>query len=204
MNDFNGEGLFILAAIVIAFVNWLSNTLKQRAAKREIERRRAKGELVEPRQVEHVEDEGWPQPDEPVTPHEEANARLRAFFDSLAPQETPPPPPPETTSSRERERVTQERERVAKERAAAQQVVADPLSKPSARWQAPKVRKPKFSAEEKRALKRLEARSSPATSTATREHPLIQELLKRGGARDAIIFAEILGKPKALAEQESP
>ncbi len=180
MDGFDGEGLFILAAVVIAFVNWLSNTLKARAARRETERRRARGELPP---TETADEEGsWPEPDTApdiyVPGGADANQEIRDFFAALS-GEAPPQPEPVP-------------------------VVEAPLlqREPAPRWETPPPIEPELSAAERRALDNIQ--EFPLSPDASRQrrpvHPIVDMLRSSVGARNAIILAEVLGKPKALAE----
>lgn len=188
MDDIGGEGLFILAAVVIAFINWVSNTLKQKAAQREIERRRARGDL--PEEPVHESLEGWPEPDvHPQGGAADANQEIRDFFSALAggqpaqQQAQPQPQAPPTP------------------------VVVAPASTPpptaKSSWSAPELRTQTLSPSERAALQRLEgAKLQVATHRVSQrgQHPIIKQLRRPGGARDAVIFSEILGEPKGLAE----
>ena len=192
MDGFSGEGLFILAAVVIAFVNWLSNTLKQRAAARDAAERRAHGELPEEEHEQHGahDDTSWPELDETPAPTSrraatDPNQEIRSFFEALSGGQQAQP----TTRAR----------------------VQAPPPVPSSEQQAPawserKVEQPQLSAIERAALHRVERREDLAIQRKLHDreskHPLIALLRKEGGARQAIVLAEVLGKPKALAETD--
>ncbi len=193
---FDSESLIVLAALVIAFVNWLFNQLKEAAARKERERRIANGEEVEDDEpdfeVVYVD-----QPE--AGPAESAGSAgtgtgldaLRHYFESLA-------VPPGAQAA--------EAERARQQGAGARQPQPSP-SHPqqqraaTGRPQAPPP--PALSAEERRALQRIsKARSSwEVKPDAKKPHPLIAKLREPGGAKQAIILAEILGRPKALSDR---
>jgi hypothetical protein len=188
VDDIGGEGLFILAAVVIAFINWVSNTLKQKAAQREIERRQARGDV--PEEPAQESSEGWPEPD--VSKQggaADGNREIRDFFSALAggqpaQQQPQPQAPPEPVAAT---RPT-------------------PTSPPTAQssWAAPKIKKPTLSASERAALQRLKGgqlQVAGARSKQRSRHSIIEQLRRPGGARDAVVFSEILSKPKGLAER---
>lgn len=187
----DGEGLFIIAALVIAFINWLSNSLKRKAALREQERRRARGELVEEESVDwgmESDDSTFPEPDEPVVREsQDPNAEIRAFFEALsgnAPQQAPPPP---------------------QEAPVAVQAQPTPVAVEQApdHWRAPEVRRGRLSAAEKAALSKVRDGFSKPQRKRGDNFALIRRLFREGGVRDAVIFAEVLGKPKSLEEDEA-
>ena len=196
MDEFSGEGLFILAAVVIAFVNWLSNTLKQRAAARDAAERRARGELPEEEHEQHGahDDSSWPELDESPAPSQrrsvaDPNQEIRNFFEALSGgQATQPQPQP-----------------TARVQVQTPPPVPSSQEQPPA-WSERKVERPQLSAAERAALHRVERQQDLATQRGLHarkaKHPVIDLLRKEGGARQAIVLVEILGKPKALAEPD--
>jgi len=169
MKDNGGEGLFILAAIVIAFINWLSNTLKKKAAARDSARRQMLGDQPPP--TPDVESDGWPEPDswpEPDvhTPATQNSQDIRDFFAALTggSSEQPQPEPPYAPT-------------VIHTMEAPPEHVA-PARRAPTRSSAPEIRKKK-------------------------RHPIIAQLRTSHGARHAILLAEIIGKPKGLADNGS-
>ena len=190
MGDFDGEGLFILAAVVIAFVNWLSNSLKKKAAAREEQKRIARGE---PPAAE--EESGWPDAEQPTIAKSDANSQLHSFFESLAQTAAPAPPPPQEERARPARQIPAPR---------VEAVAPPPIRSEAASWQAPEVKRAKLSEAERRALANLGGISASRRKKRSREgaHPLIAKLRESGGAREAIVFAEIIGRPKALAEHD--
>lgn len=171
----------VIAFLVIAFINWLSTTLKEKAAQREIERKRARGEIEEDTIDWGEEEPHWQQPGETQpapAQQQQTNQKdeLRDFFEALA-GKTPP--------------------------RQAEAVVATPAPTPVER-RASEVKRVKLTAEEKAALRSYEANNTGGVERpAIKIHPLIQKLRKPGGPRDAVVFAEIFGKPKGMADSES-
>lgn len=179
----DGQGLMVIAFLVIAFINWLSTTLKEKAAQREIERKRARGELEEdtfdwgeeePQWQQTAEARPAPAQQQPINQKDE----LRDFFEALAGKTPPRQPEPVATAQ------------------------APSTAARTAR-QASEIKRVKLSDQEKAALRRFEANSTGGMERpAIKVHPLIEKLRQPGGPRDAVVFAEIFGKPKGMADQE--
>ena len=195
MDEFSGEGLFILAAVVIAFVNWLSNTLKQRAAAREAAERRARGELPEEEHEQHgaYDDTSWPALDEPQAPARQPaadpNQEIRNFFEALSGGQ-PAQPQPQPT-------------------ARVEVPTPPPVPHPESQarsWSERKVERQQLSAAEQAALARVQRQRDLTLQHELHSrgsaHPAMALLRQRGGAQQAIVLAEVLGKPKALAEPD--
>ena len=179
MDGIGEQGLFIIAALVIAFINWLSGTLKKRKSAQHDSDEHIHGNHREASEetLSHADHDSWPAPDDeqdlPVADLQQGtndpNREIREFFSALSgtsPVEAPP--------------VTVIEEKLP--------VQPPPIPEPATI--------PKSQSSEAYYIAPHDADSS----RKKRIHPIIQKLLKEGGARDAFIFTQILGKPKALGE----
>lgn len=180
MDGIGENGLFIIAALVIAFINWLSGTLKKKKAAQRDADEHSHGNHHEASEetLSDAGHESWPAPDDeqesaplvasaPNPEPDDPNREIREFFAALSgtpPVEAPPvpvmeveeqaPPPPPTEPVHE-------------------------LPSNEGYHVIPHV---------------------AGSSRRSSQHPIIKKLLKEGGAREAFIFTQILGKPKALGE----
>jgi len=181
----DGQGLLVLAFVVIAFINWVSNTLKERAEQREAAKRRSRNLSESPPPAR--EQDSWPAPEPTTVSREEADPsqQLRDFFDSLSGNKPKPA-----------EQPAQKPEPVAK--------IPAPRAERVESWKAPEVTQAALSAEELQALDRLN-NAKPRRRRSSRSsggHPLIKKLRTAGGAREAVLLAEVLGQPKGLSEHQ--
>lgn len=183
----DGQSLFIIAAIVIAFVNWLSTKLKKRAAARKGEASLEIAAEEEP--TPKPEEESWSEPDELVdSPQPQAiepDPGIREFLDALS--GTAPPPQPQPLPPI---------------------ILSEEAPYPDGAFEQPGTQKEPSD----RAIKREQKKqTSPAdlhldylkfmsTKKSKPVHPIILQLRKEGGAQQAIVLSEILGKPRALSE----
>ena len=179
MEGIGEQGLFIIAALVIAFINWLSATLKKKqASRKEDDPQEAQALHREEEEAQsYIDHSSWPSPDgEPnlgATPasspsiiEEDPNQNIRDFFAALS--GTPPvkaPPVPVTE--------------IEQAPSVPQPLIELPSNTPGVSFPANPFAYPK-------------------SSRQSSLHPIIKKLRQEGGAREAFIFSEILGKPKSL------
>ncbi len=176
MDGIGEQGLFIIAALVIAFINWLSGTLKKRKSAQhgDDEQSQAHHREASADALSHADHDSWPAPDDeqesaplvasaPNPEPDDPNSEIREFFAALS--GTPP-------------------------------VEAPPVPVMEVEEQAP----PPPPTEPVHELPSNEGYHVVGSSRRSSQHPIIQKLLKEGGAREAFIFTQILGKPKALGE----
>lgn len=193
MENFS-EGFFVLAVLVITFINWVSDQLKRRAAKK-------RGEPVEEEdgskyiffedEAESDQETSLGQSESARGPREDPNEEIRRFFEAISGQapvveaprpepqfveETPPPVP-----------------KVARASAKAAGQIPEET-----------VKKPELNAEEKAALERYQrminaggiARRAEARAAST---DALRDILRnKDSVRQAILINEILAKPKGL------
>ena len=182
MEGIGEQGLFIIAALVIAFINWLSSTLKKRQAAQRNEADPEEAQALQRQADEEaqsfIDDDSWPSPDDdpdtgapssssPPTVQDDPNQNIREFFAALSgtpPVEAPPVPVTELEQ--------------------ASPVPPPPVALPRTPVVATKAT----------------AFSLPAARGQSGPHPIIRKLRQEGGAREAFIFSEILGKPKSLRQ----
>ena len=181
MEGIGEQGLFIIAALVIAFINWLSATLKKKqASRKEDDPQEAQALHREEEEAQsYIDHSSWPSPDgEPnlgATPasspsiiEEDPNQNIRDFFAALSgspPVKAPPVPITELEQS--------------------PPVPQLPVELPS---------------NTSRASSPVTPFSFPTSGNQSSLHPIINKLRQEGGAREAFIFSEILGKPKSLRQ----
>ncbi len=181
MEGIGEQGLFIIAALVIDFINWLSSTLKKRQAAQRNEADPEEAQALQ-RQAEEeaqsfIDDDSWPSPDDDPdtgapsssspTVQDDPNQNIREFFAALSgtpPVEAPPVPVTELEQT---------------------SPVPPP---PVALLRTPAV------------ATKATAFSLPISRGQSGPHPIIRKLRQEGGAREAFIFSEILGKPKSLRQ----
>ena len=181
MDGIGEQGLFIIAALVIAFINWLSGTLKKKQAAQRGDDEQSQAHLREVTEDAQVQDDhdDWPSPDDeqnspplaaaqPVDP----NRELREFFEALS--GSPPIQAPPVTVIEE----------------------TLPIQPPPFTETAPV---PEYQPSKDHYF----VSQTGGSSRRSRIHPIIQKLRREGGAREAFIFSEILGKPKALRKTNS-
>ena len=180
MEGIGEQGLFIIAALVIAFINWLSTTLKKKQAAQsgddQQEQVQAHQRQADEEAQAYLDADSWPSPDDdgevasvgpaPSPQPDDPNREIREFFAALSgtpPVEAPPVPVME---------------------------VEEP----------PPVPLPPV--EPVHELPSHEGHHIAPYAAGSRrrsgQHPIIKKLRKEGGAREAFIFSEILGKPKSL------
>lgn len=184
MDGIGEQGLFIIAALVIAFINWLSGTLKKKQAAQRGDDEQSQAhlrEVTEDPQAQSDHD-SWPSPDDgqnsrpqaasnaeqPVDP----NRELREFFTALS--GSPPVQAPPVTVIEE----------------------TLPIQPPPFTEPAPVPEYPPSKGH-------YSVIQTGGSSRRNRIHPIIRKLRREGGAREAFIFSEILCKPKALRKTNS-
>jgi len=176
-----GQELLIIAIIVITFINWLSQTLKAKAAKKN-------GEIVDEshEQVNAVNEQAQHGPDQEMSESPAAQGPgqpmdIREILAAMTGAEAPEQPRPVPV-------MTQEQQVLEPELEVFDPYVLEPEPEPD---QEPEV-------SEAYGLK-------PGLAASTRKsretHPIVLKLRHEGGAKEAIILSEILGKPKALRDQ---
>jgi hypothetical protein len=179
MEGIGEQGLFIIAALVIAFINWLSSTLKKKQAAQRNEANPEEAQALQRQADEEaqsfIDDDSWPSPDDDPdgtpsssTVQDDPNQNIREFFAALSgtpPVEAPPVP------------VTELQQ--------ASPVPPPPVALPGGTPAAPTS---------------ATAFALPAARGQSGPHPIIRKLRQEGGAREAFIFSEILGKPKSLRQ----
>ncbi len=183
MEGIGEQGLFIIAALVIAFINWLSSTLKKKQASQqdptEQEPSQAHRRQADEQAQAYLDDDSWPTPDDgaaqaigPATNPEpdDPNREIREFFGALS--GTPPVEAPPVTV-------------IEEELPIQPPPVPEPIPEP-----------PSSNAYHVVA-------HVGSSGRRERAHPMIKKLRQEGGARQAFIFSEILGKPKALQNKGS-
>jgi hypothetical protein len=177
MEGIGEQGLFIIAALVIAFINWLSTTLKKKQAAQSGDEQQ---EQVQAHQRQADEDaqayldaDSWPSPDDDgeISQPDDPNREIREFFAALSgtpPVEAPPVPVMEVEE-------------------------APPVPPPPVE---PVHELPSHGGYQ------IAARVG-SSRRRSGQHPIVKKLRKEGGAREAFIFSEILGKPKSLQKTSS-
>ena len=185
MEGIGDQGLFIIAALVIAFINWLSATLKKKQASRKEDDPQDAQALQRDADEEAqalIDYDSWPSPDDEPNPEattasspsiieEDPNQNIRDFFAALSgspPVKAPPVPITELEQ--------------------APPVPQLPVESPS---NASEVSSP------------VTTFSYPTSGNQSSLRPIINKLRQDGGAREAFIFSEILGKPKSLRQSGS-
>ena len=183
MEGIGEQGLFIIAALVIAFINWLSATLKKKQASQRKEDAPQETQALQREAEEearsYIDHSSWPSPDDdsnleaspassPSIIEEDPNQNIRDFFAALSgspPVKAPPVPITELEQS--------------------PPVPQLPVELPS---------------NTSRASSPVTPFSFPTSGNQSSLHPIINKLRQEGGAREAFIFSEILGKPKSLRQ----
>ena len=183
MDGIGEQGLFIIAALVIAFINWLSGTLKKKQASRRSadEQVQAQHNEASEEPLSHTDHDSWPAPDnEPDLPLADSeleprdpNREIREFFAALS--GTPQVEVPPATVIGNIPEI------------APTPVTAPPLSTEHVG--------PYTIADHDHDH---DHDHPQAGNRKIQVHPIIRQFRKEGGARQAFIFSEILGKPKAL------
>ncbi len=178
-----GQGLIVIAIIVITFINWLSQTLKEKAAKKN-------GELVDEsnEKVNVVNEQAQHRPvqdiaESPASQMPGPEIGIRELLATLSGAEAPeqPRPVPIITQEQQEQEIVQEIQSVTEvsdwepELRTELSGPKDPIPEPTLTINS--ARKPK------------------------KTHPIALKLRSGGGAKEAIILSEILGKPKALQKQ---
>ena len=181
-----GQELLIIAIIVITFINWLSQTLKAKAAKKN-------GEIVDEshEQVNAVNEQAQYGPDQEMSESPAAQGPgqpmdIREILAAMTGAEAPEQPRPVPV-------MTQEQQVLEPELEVFDPYVLEPEPEPEPD-QEPEV-------SEAYALKPGLAASTRSTRKNRETHPIVLKLRREGGAKEAIILSEILGKPKALRDQ---
>ena len=178
-----GQGLIVIAIIVITFINWLSQTLKQKAAKKN-------GELVDEsnEKVNVVNEQAQHRPvqdigESPASQMPGPEMGIRELLATLSGAEAPeqPRPVPVITQEQQEQEIVQEVQSVTE--------VSD--------WK-PELRTESSGPKDPIPKPKLTIRSA---SKPKKTHPIALKLRSGGGAKEAIILSEILGKPKAFQEQ---
>ena len=181
MDGIGEQGLFIIAALVIAFINWLSGTLKKKQAAQqdagEQEQPQAHQRQAGEEAQASLDHDSWPAPDDEgeVAPvaggpePDDPNREIREFFAALS--GTPPVEAPPVTV-------------IEEELPIQPPPIPDPIPEP-------------------KSSEGYHVAYVASSSRRDRTHPIIQKLRQEGGAREAFIFSEILGKPKSLRKTSS-
>ncbi|MDA7605670.1 hypothetical protein N8631_02710 [Verrucomicrobiales bacterium] len=182
-----GQGLLIIAIIVITFINWLSQTLKEKAAKKNgqiLDESHEKVNLVneEAQQSQNREISESPAPQGPG-----AEMGIREFLAAMSGAESPEQPRPVPV-------ITQDQQGQEQEPVQQIQSVTEVFD-----WEPEQEQKPEVS--EPYDLETELPKPIRSVENVRKIHPIILKLRREGGAREAIIFSEILGKPKALRNQ---
>ena len=180
----DGQGLIVIAILVITFINWLSQTLKQKAAKKDGElvdksNERATAAKKEPQYIHNQEIAREPSPQRPGP-----EMGVREFLAALSGSEAPQQPQPIPVITHEKE--LQEQSKVQE----IQHDTAISDWKTQLRTKTTGLKDPKpvptFTISSDRKFKKT--------------HPIALKLRREGGAKEAIILSEILGKPKAFTD----
>ena len=180
----DGQGLIIIAIIFITFINWLSQTLKKKAAKK-------RGEPVEEpaeqataatKVAQYGTDQEISEPTIPQRSGPEMD--VRKFLAALSGTEPPQQPQPVPI-------ITQEQEEQEQGKVEEVLTVTE-----SADWEPEPATEPA----------RLRDQSPDSdqildfNKKTKKTHPIVLKLRSEGGAKEAIILSEILGKPKAFTD----
>lgn len=183
-----GQGLLIIAIIVITFINWLSQTLKQKAAKKN-------GEIVDEsyEQLSKANEEAQYGPDQEMSesPSAEGPAQpvdIRELLAAMTGAEAPEQPRPVPV-------ITQDQQVPEPELEVIDPYYLEPEPEPEP--------DPEPAPDASEAYDVIPDHIEPIGSVRKKikTHPIALKLRSEGGAREAIILSEILGKPKALRDQ---
>ncbi|MBA71254.1 MAG: hypothetical protein CMO73_01125 [Verrucomicrobiales bacterium] len=181
-----GQGLLIIAIIVITFINWLSQTLKQKAAKKN-------GEIVDKsyEQLKKANEEAQYGPDQEMSesPSAEGPAQpvdIRELLAAMTGAEAPEQPRPVPV-------ITQEQQVPEPELEVIDPYYLEPEPEPEP--------EPALGAFEAYDVTPDHIEPIGSVRKKIKTHPIALKLRSEGGAREAIILSEILGKPKALRDQ---
>ncbi len=182
----DGQGLIIIAIIFITFINWLSQTLKKKAAKKRgepveepAEQENAATKVAQYSTDQEISESTIPQRSGP-------EMDVRKFLAALSGTESPQQPQPVPIITQEQE----EQEQGKVEEVLTVTESADWEPEPARlRDQSPvpvPVPDPVQILDPNKKIKKT--------------HPIVLKLRSEGGAKEAIILSEILGKPKAFTD----
>lgn len=180
-----GQGLIIIAIIVITFINWLSQTLKEKAAKKN-------GEIVgeSQGQVNEVKEQAQYSPVQQMSesPSEQGPGQamdIRELLAAMTGAEAPEQPRPVPV-------ITQDQQVPEPEPEVFDPYYLEPEPEPEP--------EPELDASDAYDLAPEHIVPIGSDSKTKKTHPIALKLRSEGGAREAIILSEILGKPKALRD----
>lgn len=178
----DGQGLIIIAIIFITFINWLSQTLKKKAAKKSgepveepAEQANAATKVAQYSTDQEISESTIPQRSGP-------EMDVRKFLAALSGTESPQQPQPVPI-------ITQEQEEQEQGKVEEVLTVTE-----SADWEPEPAR-----------LRDQSPVPDPVqildpNKKTKKTHPIVLKLRSEGGAKEAIILSEILGKPKAFTD----
>ena len=176
----DGQGLIIIAIIFITFINWLSQTLKKKAAKKRgepveepAEQENAATKVAQYSTDQEISESTIPQRSGP-------EMDVRKFLAALSGTESPQQPQPVPI-------ITQEQEEQEQGKVEEVLTVTE-----SADWEPEPARLRDQSPDPSQIL--------PFNKKTKKTHPIVLKLRSEGGAKEAIILSEILGKPKAFTD----
>ena len=182
----DGQGLIIIAIIFITFINWLSQTLKKKAAKKSGEpvEKPAEQATAATKVAQYSPDQEISEPTIPQRSGPEMD--VRKFLAALSGTEPPQQPQPIPI-------ITQEQEE--QEQGKVEEVLT---FTESADWEPEQATEPAW-------LRDQSPDPDPDQilgfyKKTKKTHPIVLKLRSEGGAKEAIILSEILGKPKAFTD----
>ena len=176
----DGQGLIIIAIIFITFINWLSQTLKKKAAKKRgepveepAEQENAATKVAQYSTDQEISESTIPQRSGP-------EMDVRKFLAALSGTESPQQPQPVPI-------ITQEQEEQEQGKVEEVLTVTE-----SADWEPEPARL--------RDQSPVPVQILDPNKKIKKTHPIVLKLRSEGGAKEAIILSEILGKPKAFTD----
>ena len=176
----DGQGLLVIAIIFITFINWLSQTLKKKAAKKRGEP--AEQVTAATKVAQYIHDQEVAEPTSPQRPGPEMG--VREFLAALSGTETPQQPQPVPV-------ITQQQNE--QEQIKVQEI--EPVTEISDWETEPRTEITGLGNQNPEHTYTIRSVSKPKKT-----HPIALKLRSEGGAKEAIILSEILGKPKAFTD----
>ena len=186
----DGQGLLVIAIIFITFINWLSQTLKKKAAKKRGEpvEEPAKQSTAATKVAQYSTDQEISETTIPQRSGPEMD--VRKFLAALSGTEPPqqPQPVPIITQGQEE----QEHGKVEEVLTVTESADWEPEQATEPAWLRDQSPDPDPDPDPDQILHHLKKTKKP--------HPIVLKLRSEGGAKEAIILSEILGKPKAFTD----
>ncbi len=199
--DFNGY--WLLALLLITFINWVATQLKQRRALK-----RGEPFEVDPEDFAPYRDRTDREADEarrePPSRKEVATDEIRDFFAALTGQPVAPPPPPPAQRPQPASQATAPPPVASRREEPAQNAYLRRVAAKKGVTAASKEKeKIAVSEAEKEAAARYQRQFGSAdkarSSRSKRRHDSLTDLLKTPGSlRTAFVLREVLGPPKSL------